>query len=50
MTKEMEYAKCIAVIGMMLRLELISEKEYGDIKSRLMNQYMILNTIDGPAA
>lgn len=50
MNRNMEYAKCIAVIGMLLRLGLISEKEYGDVKSKLMNKYIIVHSFDDPAA
>ena len=50
MTREMEYAKCVALLGMMLHLELISKKEYSEVKSKLMDKYMVIHNFEGPAA
>lgn len=41
LTREMEYAKCIAVLGKILRMGIITEKEYTSTKKYLMNKYMI---------
>lgn len=50
MTKEMEYAKCIAVLKIMLNQGIVSEKEYLEVKSKLMDKYMVVNNFEGPAA
>ncbi len=41
LTREMEYAKCIAVLGKILRMGIITEKEYTSTKKYLMNKYRI---------
>lgn len=42
MTREMEYAKCIAVLSKIYRLGLLSEVEYTAVKHKLMDEYFIL--------
>jgi len=42
MTKEMEFAKCIAVLRKSIRLGLISESEYTVARKRLMDRFLIL--------
>jgi len=42
MTKEMEFAKCIAVLRKLFRLGLISEAEYTVTRKRLMDRFLIL--------
>ena len=42
MTKEMEFAKCIAVLRKLIRLGLISESEYTVARKRLMDRFLIL--------
>ena len=50
MTREMEYAKCMAVLRKMLRMGMISETEYTKVKARIMDNYMIIQSHDGEAA
>lgn len=42
MTRQMEYAKCIAVLRKMYRLGLLTDAEYAAVKNRLMDQYLII--------
>ena len=42
MTKEMEFAKCFAVLRKLIRLGLISESEYTVARKRLMDRFLIL--------
>ncbi len=41
MTREMEYAKCIALLRKLVRKELLSEKEYAQAKRQLMDRYLV---------
>lgn len=41
MTREMEYAKCLAVLRKIFRMGMITEKEYTPAKKYLMNKYLI---------
>lgn len=44
MTREMEYAKCIAVLRKILRLGLLSEAEYMMTRNKIMSRYLIIET------
>ena len=50
MTREMEYPKCIAVLGKILRMGKITEKEYLTAKNKLMDHYLISWETDKKAA
>ncbi len=41
MTREMNYAKCIAVLRKIVRLGMITEAEYVAARNKLMNLYLI---------
>lgn len=43
MTREMEYAKCIAVLSKIYRLGLLSEAEYNEVRRKLMDKYFIIH-------
>ncbi len=42
MTREMEYAKCIAIICKLFRMGKITEAEIRFVKDRLKSRYLIL--------
>ena len=42
MTKEMEFAKCIALLRKALRMELLTEAEYVAARNKLMDIYISL--------
>lgn len=42
MCKEMEYAKCIAVLRKMFKMQLLSEDEYNAVRNKLMDRYLIV--------
>lgn len=42
MTREMEYAKCIAVLCKLFRRGKVTEAEYRFVKDRLKSRYLIL--------
>lgn len=42
MTREMEYAKCIALLSKIYRLGLLSDAEYNAVKHKLMDKYFII--------
>lgn len=44
MTREMEYAKCIAVLRKTVRLGMITESEYEVAKNKLMDKYLVIRT------
>lgn len=41
MTREMEYAKCMAVLRKVFRLGIITEVEYVSVRNKLMDKYLI---------
>ena len=50
MTREMEYAKCMAVLRKIVRLELITENEYVAVRNKLMDKYLVPKDFDHQAA
>lgn len=42
MTREMEFAKCIALLRKAVRMELITEAEYTAARNKLMDKYLII--------
>lgn len=42
MCKEMEYAKCIAVLRKMFKMQLLTEEEYNLVRNKLMDRYLIV--------
>ena len=50
MTREMEYAKCIAVLRKMVRMNMISEIEYKKAKNKIMDKYLIVHVSGNNAA
>lgn len=42
MTREMEFAKCIALLRKAVRMELITEAEYIAARNKLMDRYLII--------
>jgi hypothetical protein len=42
MTREMEYAKCMAVLCKLLRMGKVTETEYRFVKDRLKSRYLIM--------
>lgn len=50
MTREMEFAKCIALLCKAVRMELISEAKYTVAKNKLMDRYLVVREDDPKAA
>ena len=50
MTREMEYAKCIALLRKIVRMELITENEYVAARNKLMDKFLVIRDFDGQAA
>jgi len=50
MTKEMEFAKCIALLRKAFRMELLTEAEYIAARNKLMDRYLIVREDDPKAA
>ena len=46
MTREMEYAKCMAVLRKIVHLGLISENEYAVVRNKLMDRYLVIRDLD----
>ena len=44
MGRELEYAKCIAVLRKIFRMGLISEAEYAIVRNKIMNKYLVVET------
>ena len=42
MTREMEFAKCIALLRKAVHMELITEEEYTVARNKLMDKYLII--------
>ena len=43
MTKEMEFAKCMALLRKAVRMELITEVEYIIARNKLMDRFLIIH-------
>ena len=50
MTREMEYAKCMAVLRKIVRMELITENEYVAARNKLMDKYLVIRDFDNRVA
>nr|WP_294484706.1 SHOCT domain-containing protein [uncultured Anaerosporobacter sp.] len=50
MTREMEYAKCIAVLRKLFRKEMITEMEYNKARQKIMDRYLIVQSGECDAA
>lgn len=50
MTREMEYAKCMAVLRKIVRLGIITENEYMAARNKLMDKYLVIRDFDHQAA
>ena len=50
MTREMEYAKCMAVLRRIVRLAMITENEYMAARNKLMDKYLIIRDFEHQAA
>lgn len=50
MTREMEYAKCMAVLRRIVRLGMITENEYMAARNKLMDKYLIIRDFEHQAA
>ena len=46
MTREMEYAKCMAVLRKIVRLGMIRENEYVAARNKLMVRYLVIRNLD----
>lgn len=46
MGREMEYAKCIALLCKAYRMQLLTEEEYNIARNKLMDRYMIIKSVD----
>jgi hypothetical protein len=49
MTREMEYAKCMAVLCKLFRMGKVTETEYRFVKDRLKSRYLILEDTNDAA-
>ena len=45
MTREMEYAKCIAVLRKIVRMGMITENEYVSVRSKLMDKFLFVHSL-----
>ena len=45
MNKELEYAKCIALLCKAYRMQLLTEEEYNAARNKLMDRYMIIQNL-----
>jgi hypothetical protein len=50
MMREMEFAKCIALLRKAVRMELITETEYIRARNKLMDRFLILPENEPKAA
>ena len=50
MTREMEYAKSMAVLRRIVRLGMITENEYIAARNKLMDKYLIIRDFEHQAA
>ena len=44
MTREMEYAKCMAVLRKIFRMRVLSEAEYMMARNKIMSKYLMIET------
>lgn len=45
MTREMEYAKCIAVLRKIVRMGMITENEYVSARNKLMDKFIFVHSL-----
>ncbi len=45
MTREMEYAKCIAVLRKIVRMGMITENEYVSARNKLMDKFVFVHSL-----
>ena len=50
MTREMEYAKCMAVLRRIVHLGLIAENEYVAARNKLMDKYLVIRDLENQVA
>ena len=50
MTREMEYAKCMAVLRWIVRLGMITENEYMAARNKLMDKYLVIRDLETQVA
>ena len=50
MTREMEYAKCMAVLRKIIRMGMITENEYVAARNKLMDKYFVIRDLENRVA
>ena len=50
MTREMEYAKCMAVLRKIIRMGMITENEYVAARNKLMDKYLVIRDLENQVA
>ena len=50
MTREMEYAKCMAVLRKIVRIGMITENEYVTARNKLMDKYLVIKDFENQVA
>ena len=50
MTREMEYAKCMAVLRKIVRIGMIKENEYIAARNKLMDKYLVIRDLETQVA
>ena len=50
MTREMEYAKCMAVLRKIIRTEMITENVYAAARNKLMDKYLVIRDLSTQVA
>lgn len=50
MTREMEYAKCVAVLRRIIRMGMITEKEYVTARNKLMDKFLVIRDLENQVA
>ena len=50
MTREKEYAKCMAVLRKIVRIGMITENEYVTARNKLMDKYLVIRDLEAQVA
>ena len=50
MKREMEYAKCMAVLRKIIRIGMITESEYVAAKNKLMDKFLVIRDLENQVA
>lgn len=50
MTREMEYAKCMAVLRRIICMGMITESEYMAARNKLMDKYLVIRDLETQVA